>query len=74
MTDTEQNDEKILIKLGNRLKAAREKRHMTQAEVAAASDVNVNYYAQIERGEVNTSVEKLQKIMRTLKIKSLDLL
>lgn len=67
------SDGKILKKIGNRFKNAREQANLTQADVATAAGLNVNYYAQIERGEVNTSVEKLQKIARVLKIKSLDL-
>ncbi|MEO8581223.1 MAG: helix-turn-helix transcriptional regulator [Patescibacteria group bacterium] len=58
--------------LGTKLKAAREKAELTQAEVASASGVNVNYYARIERGEENPSYEKLTKIMKALEIKSLD--
>ena len=67
------NDEKARKGLGSRLRNAREKAGLTQADVAARADVNVNYYAQIERGEVNTSFEKLHGIMKALKIKSLDL-
>jgi transcriptional regulator with XRE-family HTH domain len=58
--------------LGDKLKQARKKVKLTQAEVAQAADVNTNYYARIERGEENPSFEKLNKIMKALKIKSLD--
>lgn len=40
--------------LGNKLKEARKKVGLTQAEVA---EVNTNYYARIERGEENPSFE-----------------
>jgi transcriptional regulator with XRE-family HTH domain len=60
--------------LGAKLKLAREKAGLTQAEVAAASGVHVNYYARIERGEENPSFEKIQSVMKALGIKSLDLL
>jgi transcriptional regulator with XRE-family HTH domain len=59
--------------LGVKLKAAREKAGLTQAEVAAASGVHVNYYARIERGEENPSFEKIQAIMKALNVKSIDL-
>lgn len=59
--------------LGAQLKRARERVKMTQADVAAAADVHVNYYARLERGEVIPSVESLQKIMRALKITSLNI-
>ena len=62
------------IGLGNKLRKVREEAKLTQAEVAALAGVHVNYYARIERGEENPSFEKLQGIMRALKIKSLDIL
>jgi len=65
--------EKVSKDVGSKLKKAREAADKTQAEVAEVAGINVNYYAQIERGDVNTSVEKLQRIMKVLKMKSLDL-
>jgi len=60
--------------LGNQLKKVREQAGLTQTQVAAVASVHVNYYARIERGEENPTFEKLQGIMKALKIKSLDLL
>lgn len=60
--------------LGEKLRQVREHAGLTQAEVAEKADIHVNYYARIERGEENPSFEKLQGIMKVLKIKSLDLL
>lgn len=57
--------------LGNKLKEARKKVGLTQAEVAEAAEVNTNYYARIERGEENPSFEKLNRIMKVLKIKTI---
>lgn len=68
------DDEKVRRKLGERLKSAREKAGLTQAQVATKAGVNANYYAVVERGEGNLSVEKLNRIMRVLGIKSLDIL
>ena len=67
-------DEKIFIDLGNKIRNAREKAGLKQTEVAKAANVNVSYYAEIERGEVNPSYIKLQAIMKALKIKSLDII
>jgi len=64
--------DKARKELGNKLKQARKKANLTQAEAAQAADVNTNYYARIERGEENPSFEKLNRIMKALKIKSLD--
>ena len=65
-------DEKIFVDLGNKIRNAREKAGLKQTEVAKSASINITYYAQIERGEVNPSYEKLQAIMKVLKIKSLD--
>ncbi len=59
--------------LGTKLKKAREAAGLTQAQVAAAAGLHVNYYAVIERGGANPSVNKVQSIMKVLNIKSLDL-
>ena len=51
-------------------KEAREKLNLTQAEVAEkAGNVTVNYYAMIERGEVNPSSYKIRSIAKVLKLK-----
>jgi transcriptional regulator with XRE-family HTH domain len=66
-------NEKVRIELGDKIRKAREKAGMTQAEVADQAEINVSYYAQIERGEVNVSFDKLQSVIKVLKIKSLDI-
>jgi transcriptional regulator with XRE-family HTH domain len=67
------NNETTRKRLGEKVRKAREKARLTQAEVAEKADINVSYYAQIERGEVNLSIDKLQSIAKVLKIKSLDI-
>ena len=64
-------DQNLRKEIGLKLKVAREKSGLTQAQVAEKAKLNVNYYAQIERGEVNTTFEKLESIMKALGIKSL---
>lgn len=59
---------KIRQELGNKLKKARETAGLTQEEVSKKSGIHVNYYARIERGEINTSYEKLHLIADVLKI------
>ncbi len=58
--------------LGDKIRKAREKAGLTQLEVADVAKLNVSYYAQIERGEVNPSFVKLQAVMKVVKLKSLD--
>jgi len=60
--------------VGLKLKAARRKKKMTQADVAEKAGLNTNYYACIERGEVNPSLKKLQAIFKTLGVKSSSIL
>jgi len=54
---------------GKRVKAAREKLELTQLEVAEKAGMTVNYYAMIERGEVNPSFEKIKSLAGVLKLK-----
>lgn len=63
----------IRQELGERIRKAREKANLKQQEVAEMAGINVSYYAQIERGEVNPSFEKLHSITTTLGIKTLDI-
>lgn len=68
------DDKKILKNIGNKFKEAREAAKLLQSEVAQEAGINTNYYAQIERGEVNLSHIKLQRIAKALNIKSIDIL
>lgn len=62
-------DTKAKKTFGKRVKTAREKLDLTQAEVAEKAGMTVNYYAMIERGEVNPSFEKIKSIAKVLKLK-----
>ena len=55
--------------LGERLRTAREKLGLTQSDVAEKAKMTVNYYAMIERDEVNPSLKKLQSLVKVLGIK-----
>lgn len=67
-------DEKTMKAVGQRMKDAREKQSMSQAEVAESSEISINYYARIERGEENPSTKILLAIIKALKAKSSDIL
>jgi len=56
------------------LKNARLNAEMTQKELAKKLGVHVNYYARLERGEENPSLETLKKLTKILKVKSSDIL
>ena len=70
MTSNEKG--RIRQERGEKLRTTREKQGLTQTDVANAADISSNYYARIERGEVNPSYEILQNILQALNIKSLD--
>jgi transcriptional regulator with XRE-family HTH domain len=59
--------------VGEQLREAREKLHLTQLEVAKAAGVSTNYYAQIERNEVNPSIEKVQQVKEIVKLKEIKI-
>ncbi len=65
---------KLRKKIGKCLKRVRKKRDLKQVEVAVDAGINPSYYSKIERGEVNPSLEKVYRIIKTLKVHSSDLL
>tara|TARA_B100001063_G_C16690402_1_gene516737 strand:+ start:217 stop:456 length:240 start_codon:yes stop_codon:yes gene_type:complete len=52
--------------LGQAFKQRRLVLQLTHEIVAEKSGMNVNYYARIERGEINTSLEKILAISSAL--------
>lgn len=67
------NSNKLNKSIGKQLREAREKLHLTQSEVTKNTDITTNYYAQMERDEVNPSVEKVQMVKKILKIKEIKI-
>ena len=65
---TSSQDESVTKKLSATLKKAREKLDFTQEEVAKKTGISSNYYAKIERGEINITIKKISKIIKVLKI------
>ena len=60
-------------RIAGNLRRYRKKRGLTQAQLAKKADINSNYYAKIERGELKPSVETLEKIIKALKVKSSEI-
>ena len=60
------------VKLGSKLREAREKAGLSQSELASRAGISPNYYAVVERGEKKVSYEKLRPILKVLNIRSLD--
>ncbi len=65
-------DNKFIKEVAEAFKKARESLSLTQAEVADKAGMNVNYYARIERGEINLTASKMNQIAKVLKIKILS--
>ncbi len=63
-------DQKSRIEFGEKLKQAREKKEMSQAQVALLVQIHSNYYARIERGDANPSLDILLKIAKALGIQA----
>ena len=61
-------------KVGSKLKAIRQDKHLTQSDVASKAGISTNYYARIERGDTSISMEIFEKLVRALKVRSSDIL
>jgi len=59
---------------GRKLKKARENRQLTQEDVARKAEMTGNYYAKIERGEINPTLETVYKLIKALKAKPNDII
>jgi transcriptional regulator with XRE-family HTH domain len=68
----EKTNSKII--LAANLKELRLKSNLTQVVLAKKAGINDNYYARIERAEVSPTVEKLEKIVKALQVKSSSVL
>lgn len=60
--------------IGRKIKALREKKGLTQAEVAKKAGIHFNYFARVERGEVNPRIPIIEKIAKALGVRSSVLL
>ena len=60
--------------MGSNIRKFRIELGLTQIEVAEKSKISINYYARVERGEVNPSVKTLESILRALNVKSSNIL
>ncbi len=61
--------ERIDPELAAQIKEAREKKELTQLQVAKLAKVTETFYAMTERGEANPSFAKLERILKALGLK-----
>lgn len=64
----------IKNEIGKNIAKFRRAKGLKQVEVATDAGLNPSYYGKIERGLVNPSLDKLYKIIKTLDVKSSDIL
>lgn len=64
----------IRVIVGERVRKARERRKLSQEEVAFASDMSLRHFGNIERGVTNTSVEQLARIAHALGVQPATLI
>lgn len=63
----------IRKEFGKRLRVLREKKKLTQEELAEKADMHFTYVGQIERGIRNPSLINLHKLARALKVSAGEL-
>lgn len=58
----------IKEKIGQRIKAIREKKELSQKDIAYAADLDRSYIASVENGKRNVSIVNIEKIAHALKV------
>jgi len=60
--------EQVIIKFGQKLKALRKSKGLSQSDLADISDFNRNYIGMVERGERNPTLKTISRLAEALKI------
>ena len=71
MNDYDRNSEetkKNLKTFGSRVQELRKKNNLTQSELAEKVGLSTNFIGMVERGERNTSVDKIFKLAKAFNI------
>lgn len=71
MNDFDRNSEdakKNLKTFGSRIQELRKKNNLTQSELAEKIGLSTNFIGMVERGERNTSVDKIFKLAKAFNI------
>lgn len=59
---------------GKKLKEIRERRKLSQEDVAKTTGISITYYAGIERGEENPTITVIESICKALRVQSSEIL
>lgn len=62
-------DKEILIKIGNNLRAERNRRNLSQEELAEMADLQRQHISKIENGQIDIRISTLIPILKALDIK-----
>lgn len=65
---------KTLIGIGKNMERLRKRQNRNQVEVAEEAGIDTSYYARVERGEANPSLEVMYAIIKALHVRSSDIL
>ena len=65
---------KTLVIIGKNIKRERNKQKKEQVQVAEEAGIDTSYFARIERGEGNPTLEVLYAVVKALHVKSSDIL
>ena len=57
-----------MINIGDNIKKFRELKNITREQVAAALDMSLSNYSKIERGEIDLTLSKIEKISQLLEV------
>ncbi len=59
--------------IGKKFKETRERKNLSQEEVADGSEISTTYYAGIERGEENPTISVVEHICNSLNLRFRDI-
>lgn len=65
--------EKEWQEVGEQIRKIREKKNLTQQDVADKTGITTSYFARIERGEERPSMDVIKSVVKTLGIKISDI-
>jgi len=67
------SDKEITKTIADNLSKLRKQLRYTQKEMAEKADLNMNYYAKVERGEAIPSLKTIKKLAKAFKVTSSDI-
>lgn len=68
------SDKEITKTIADNLSKHRKQLRYTQKEIAEKADLNMNYYAKVERGEAIPSLKTIKKLAKAFKITATDII